>query len=90
MLAAGQGNADIVEALLKAGANPRATAAGPGSVLSQAVLGGNRRVVADLVRAAPGLHLGDGWRDRAIGVYSRLRSGWRLIARLDAVRQGIR
>ncbi|HEX3531141.1 MAG TPA: ankyrin repeat domain-containing protein [Thermoanaerobaculia bacterium] len=90
MLAAAQGNAEIAEALLAAGADPRAVSPGAGSVLSQAIWGDNPRIVKDLLRIAPDLHLGDGWGDRLTRAYARLRGHAELVARLDTLRREIR
>jgi hypothetical protein len=76
-------------ALLAAGADPRAESPG-GSVLRQGEFGGNQRIVEDLVRVAPGLHLGHSLGDQMARLFARLRSGSRFVARLDAARQGIR
>jgi ankyrin repeat protein len=90
MLAAAQGNAEIAEALLAAGADPRATSPGAGSVLDEAIWGDNPRIVDDLLRAAPDLHLGDGWGDRLTRAYARLRGHSELVARIDSLKMARR
>lgn len=89
MLAAGQGNAEMVEALLEAGADPRGEADGR-SVLSQAILGNNPRIVEALLREAPDLRLGDRWQDRLVRGFAWLRGRSELIARLDQAKRSIR
>jgi ankyrin repeat protein len=89
MLAAAQGEGEIFELLLDAGADPNVRYRGM-TALHHAVLGGDARCVAALERRAPGLRFGDGWRDRAVLAFARLRGRSDLIARLDGVRRGIR
>jgi ankyrin repeat protein len=89
MLAAAQGEGEIVELLLVSGADPYVRSGGM-TALHHAVLGDDPRCVAALERRAPDLRFGDGWRDRAILGFARLRGSSGLVARLDGVRKGIR
>jgi len=89
MLAASQGEAEIVELLLDAGADPHVESGGL-TVLHQALLSANPKVVDELLVRAPDLRLGDGWRDRAVRGFTRLRGRSELIARLDEVRRSVK
>jgi len=88
-LAAAQGETEIVELLLDAGADPRVESDGM-TALHDAVLSNEPRVVEALLRRAPDLTLGDGWRDWAVRGYARLRGRSTLVARLDRIGRGIR
>jgi ankyrin repeat protein len=91
MLSAAQGEGEIVELLLDAGADPHVRSGGM-TALHHAVLGGDARCVAvleRLERRAPGLRFGDGWRDRAILSFARLRGRSTLVARLDRILKGV-
>lgn len=88
MLAAAQGEGEIVELLLDAGADPYVRGGGM-TALHHAVLGGDDRCLAALERRAPDLRLGDGWRDRAILGFARLRERSTVVARLDGVLKGV-
>jgi ankyrin repeat protein len=88
MLAAAQGEGEIVELLLDAGADPHVRS-GEMTALHHAVLGGDSRCVAALERRAPDVRFGDGWRDRAILGFARLRGRSALVARLDGVLKGV-
>lgn len=93
MLAASQGEAEIVELLLDAGADPCAESGGmmgEMTVLHHALLSANPRVVEALLRRAPDLKLGNGWRDWAVRGFTRLRGRSELVARLDEVRRSVR
>jgi hypothetical protein len=62
------------------------------TALHHAVLGGDSRCVAVLERLAqraPDLRFGNGWRDRAILGFARLRDRSALVARLDRVLKGV-
>jgi ankyrin repeat protein len=88
MLASAQGEGEIVELLLDAGADPHVRSGGM-TALHHAVLSGDARCVAALERRAPDLRFGDGWRDRTILAFNRLRGRSALVARLDGVLKGI-
>jgi ankyrin repeat protein len=89
MLAAAQGETEIVELLLDAGADPRVASDGM-TALHHAILSDEPRAVAALLRRAPDLKLGDGWRDWTVRGYARLRGRSALVARLDRIGRGIR
>jgi ankyrin repeat protein len=89
MLAASQGEAEVVELLLQAGADPHAESRGM-TTLHHALLGANPRVVEAVLRDAPDLRLGDGWRDWAVRGFTRLRGRSELVARLDQARRSVR
>ncbi|HEX3128661.1 MAG TPA: ankyrin repeat domain-containing protein [Thermoanaerobaculia bacterium] len=88
MLAAAQGEGEIVELLLDAGADPHVRSGGM-TALHHAVLGGDARSIAALEQRAPDVRFGDGWRDRAILGFARLRERSTLVARLDRVLKGV-
>lgn len=88
MLAAAQGEGEIVGLLLDAGADPHVRSGGM-TALHHAVLGGDVRSIAALEQRAPDVRFGDGWRDRAILGFARLRERSALVARLDGVLKGV-
>jgi ankyrin repeat protein len=72
LLVAGDGDPELVELLLAAGADPRAEDAGR-TALTNAVAEGDARVVRALLRAAPDLRLRGTFWDRAAVWLARLR-----------------
>jgi ankyrin repeat protein len=83
MLAAAQGEAEIVKELLAAGADPRLQGPMGWTPLEQAVGNGNPRVVEALLRNDPGLRLGNhprAWAARA-AAWAKGRS--ELLDRID-------
>lgn len=88
MLAAAQGEDEIAETLLAAGADPYAESDGM-TALHHAILGNNPKVVEALLRRAPDLKLGDGWRSWAVRTFARVRGRSQIVARLDQISRSV-
>jgi len=83
MLAAAQGELEIVDALLAAGADPHVEQEGEETTLTYAMTAGNRRVILALLRRAPDLRLAGSWEGRAAWLLARVRGQSDILARLD-------
>ncbi len=82
MLACAQGEPEIVDTLLAAGADPHATQRGRETALTYAMTAGDRRVIESLLRKAPDLRLTDSWEGGVARVLARLRGQSDILARL--------
>jgi ankyrin repeat protein len=84
MLASTQGEAEIVDTLLAAGADPHREQEGGGTALVYAVTDGNERVIRALLRKAPDLRLSHSWKGDLARLLARVRGQSDILARLDS------
>jgi ankyrin repeat protein len=90
MLAAAQGEGEIVEELLATGADPRVKQPGGETALTHAVVAADARCVKALLGRAPDLRLGDTWEDWLAPKVARLRGRTEVVALLDQAGEGKR